>query len=217
METEMPKNLDRAKFVKQERQARAWTQAQLSEIVDVSPRTIQRLERDGAAAFETLMGVADAFGIDVKDLNEFPKKKKVDNPTKKVHHLKHIYSGKGLHDVIKNTDQFQFEHDESDDPRAIGAMKDIINLMKGDVVRLYDADSTKRLDIELELTQELQGLEKHGFYLFGIKRIVRKINGNQRTEIVLTTLYMSHSKSPRIIKDKNSHMLIPALLSEVAY
>ena len=217
METEMPKNLDRAKFVKQERQVRAWTQAQLSEIVDVSPRTIQRLERDGAAAFETLMGVADAFGIDVKDLNEFPKKKKVDSPTKKVHHLKQIYSGKGLHDVIKNTDQFQFEHDESDDPRAIGAMKDIINLMKGDVVRLYDADPTKRLDIELELTQELKGLKKHGFYLFGIKRIVPKINGNQRAEIVLTTLYMSHSKSPRIIKDKKSNMLIPALLSEVAY
>ena len=217
METEMPKNLDRAKFVKQERQARAWTQAQLSEVVDVSPRTIQRLERDGAAAFETLMGVADAFGIDVKDLNEFPKKKKVDTSTKKVHHLKQIYSGKSLHDVIKNTDQFQFEHDESDDPRAIGAMKDIINLMKGDVVRLYDADPTKRLDIELEFTQELQSLEKHGFYLFGIKRIVPKINGNQRTEIVLTTLYMSHSKSPRIIKDKKSNMLIPALLNEVAY
>ena len=65
MEAEIPKNLDRAKFVKQERQVRAWTQVQLSEIVDVSPRTIQRLELDGAAAFETLMGVVDAFGIDV--------------------------------------------------------------------------------------------------------------------------------------------------------
>ena len=86
--------------------------------------------------------------------------------------------------------------------------------MKGNIVRLYDADPTERLDIELELTQELHGLEKHVFYLFGIKRSVPKLNGNQKTEIVLTTLYMSRSKSPKIIKDKVSKMLFPALLCE---
>lgn len=217
METEMPESIDRAKFVKKERQSRAWTQVQLAEIADVNPRTIQRLERDGAASFDTLMGVADAFGIDVRELNEFPKKKKGDKPQKKVHHLKHIHSGKALYDVIKNMDQIQFEHDESNDPRAIGAMKDIMKLMKVDIVRLYDANPSKRFDIELELTKVLQEMYQWGFYLFGIKRIVPKINGKQRTEIVLTTLYMSHSKSPKIIRDKNSTMLIPALLSEVAY
>ena len=103
METNMPKCLDRAKFVKKERQVRAWPQTQLAEIAGVTPRTIQRLERDGAASFETLMGVADAFGIDVKELSEFPKTKK--KSQKKVHHLKHIASGKNLYDAIKNSDQ----------------------------------------------------------------------------------------------------------------
>ncbi len=215
METEMSKSLDRAKFVKKERLLRAWTQAQLAEIVDVNPRTIQRLERDGAVSFDTLMGVADAFGIDVRELNEFPKKQNTDVPKKKVHHLKHINSGKALYDVIKNMDQIQFEHDESDDPRAIGAMKDIMKLMKGDIVRLHDANPSKRLDIEIELTKELKGMNQYGFYLFGIKRIVPKINDNHATQIVLTTLYMSHSKSPKIVRDKKSNMLIPALLSEV--
>lgn len=215
METNMPKCLDRAKFVKKERQVRAWPQTQLAEIAGVNPRTIQRLERDGAASFETLMGVADAFGIDVKELSEFPKTKR--KPQKKVYHLKHIASGKNLYDAIKNSDQFQFEHDESNDPRAIEAMKGVMELIKGDIVRLYDADPAKRLDIEMELSLELQGLEKYGFYLFGTRRAVPKINGKQKTEILMSTLYMSHSKSPKIIKDKNLNMMIPALLSEVAY
>lgn len=217
METEMPKSLDRAKFVKKERQVRAWTQAQLAEIVDVNPRTIQRLERDGAASFDTLMGVADAFGIDVRELNEITSKPKKESPKKQVHHLRHIHSGKALYDVIKNMDQIQFEHDESEDPRAIGSMKDIMKLMKGDIVRLHDANPSKRLDIEMELTKELEGIHQYGFYLFGIKRIVPKINDNHTTQIVLTTLYMSHSKSPKIVRGKKSNMLIPALLSEVAH
>lgn len=212
----MAKNIGRAKFVKREREARAWPQSQLATIAEVNLRTIQRLEKDGAASFETLRGVASAFEIDVKELMAISSPKVKSDQQPKIHFLNRLTSGKNLTDVVVGADQFQFEHDEADDPRAIGAMKDVLGLLKQDVVRLYDADPVGRLQVEAELSQELKGLETYGFYIFGTKRVIPRIVGNQKTEITMSTLYMSHSRSPKIIRDKNSNMMIPARLTEVA-
>jgi hypothetical protein len=51
-------------------------------------------------------------------------------------------------------------------------MKGVLELLKQDVVRLYDAEPVGRLQVEAELTQELKGLEAHGFYIFGTKRVI---------------------------------------------
>lgn len=219
MEELMAKNTGRAKFVKNARLERAWSQTQLATISGVNLRTIQRLEKDGAAALETLMGVAQAFSIDVKELNPTSGKtnsKKIISSQKKVHFLSRLTSGKNLTDVVLGADQFQVEHDEAQDPRAVAAMKDILNLLKQDIVRIYDADPVTRLQVELEMTQEIQGLEQYGFYLFGIKRIIPRIVGKKETQITMCTLFMSHSHSPKIIRDKKFNMMMPAVLTEVA-
>ncbi len=219
MEEIMAKNIGRAKFVKKARQERAWSQSQLATIADVNLRTIQRLEKDGAASFETLMGVAQAFKIDVKELNlasgVSDKKVKVTQQGK-VHLLPRLVSGKSLTDVVVGSEQFQFEHDEDHDPRSIAAMKDILKLLQGDVVRLYDSAPIERLNVEAELSQELKGLEDYGYYLFGIKRIIPRILGKEKIEITMCTLFMSHSRSPKIIRDKKLNMYIPAILTELA-
>ncbi len=216
MEENSAKNMERAKFVKKARQERAWSQAQLAKIADVNLRTVQRLEKDGAASFHTLQGIAQAFEIDVKELNPASNTGVKSKLQKKVHFLTRLTSGKSLADVVVGADQFQFEHDEDHDPRSINAMKDILKLLKGDVVRLYDADPIERLNVEAELSQEIKGLEDWGYYLFGIKRVIPRIVEQQKTEIVMCTIFMSHSRSPKIIRDKKSNMVIPALLTEVA-
>lgn len=210
----MAKDLVRAKFVKKARQARAWPQQQLAEIAGVNLRTIQRLEKDGAASFETLRGIASAFEIDVKELNPTSHFKEKPSPQKKVHFLTRLLSGKNLTDIVLGADLFQLEHDEAQDPRAVNAMKDILNLLKGDVVRLHDANPIERLQVEAEMTQEIRGLESYGFFLFGIKRTVHRIEGKQKKDIVMCTLYMSHAHSPKIIRDKKLNMMIPAALAE---
>jgi transcriptional regulator with XRE-family HTH domain len=215
MEEMMAKDLVRAKLVKKSRQERAWPQQQLAEIAGVNLRTIQRLEKDGAASFETLRGIASAFGIDVKELNPTTTYKDKATSQKSVHFLNRLTSGKNLTDIVVGADLFQLEHDEAQDPRAVNAMKGILVLLKGDVVRLYDADPIARLQVEAEMTQEIKGLESYGFYLFGIKRTIPRILGKQKTEIVMCTLYMSHSHSPRIIKDKKLNMMMPAALAEL--
>jgi len=207
----MATNIGRAKFVKKARQERAWSQSQLAEIAGVDLRTIQRLEKDGIASLETLKGVASAFDIDVKELNQISTKEEIASQSSKMHLLNRIVSGKNLADIIAGADQFQVEHDDfSVDPRMIGSMRDILKLLPVDVVRLYDADPVKKIQVEAEMTQELQGLESYGFYLFGIKRLVPV--ENQKNEIVMCTLYLSHANSPKINKKL---MTIPAKLTEV--
>lgn len=215
MDLNMAKNVGRAKFVKKARHERAWPQAQLAKVADVNLRTIQRLEKDGCASFHTLQGVAQAFGIDVRELNPTSSTKEQASSQKKVHLMPRLVSGKNLTHVVTGSDQFQLEHDDDDDQRSINAMKDILELLKGDVVRLYDADPVQRLDIEAELSLEIKGLEKHGYYIFGLKRVIPKIVGEQKLLIAMCTLYMSHSRSPRIVRDKNQNMFIPATLTEV--
>lgn len=212
MENEMAKNIDRAKFVKKAREERAWPQRQLAEVANVNLRTIQRLEKDGAASFETLMAVAQAFEIDVKQLNPTSKEKTV--PQKKVNLLRRLSSGQELAEIIRGAEQFQVEHDETEDKRAQNAMVSILELLKGDVVRWHDADLAGKLRIEFELSEEIKGLEQYGFYLFGIKRVVPKIDDQKQSQIFMCTIFMSHTSSPKIVRDKNSNMVIPALLSE---
>lgn len=219
MEEVMAKNIGRAKFVKKERQERAWSQTQLATVAGVNLRTIQRLEKDGAASFETLMGVAQSFEIDVKELNPASgknTKKAKPELQKKVHFMPRLISGKSLSNIILGADQFQVEHDEAEDPRAIGAMKGVLNLLKQDIVRIYDADPIARLQVEAEMTQEIQGLEQWGFYLFGIKRTIPRIVEESETELVMCTIFMSHIHSPKIVQDKRLNMMLPAVLTEVA-
>ncbi len=219
MEEFMAKNIGRAKFVKQARLERAWSQTQLAEVAGVNPRTVQRVEKDGSASFDTIMAIATALEIDVIELNQSSNQinsKETTPPQKKVHFLPRLLSGKNLSDVVIGADKFQLEHDEAQDSRAIGAMKGILELLKQDIVRLYDADPVARLQVESEMSQEIRGLESYGFYLFGIKRTIPKIVGRKKNKIAMCTLYMSHAKSPKIIIDKKLKMVIPAVLTEIA-
>jgi transcriptional regulator with XRE-family HTH domain len=214
MEEILAKNIRRSKLIKRERKERAWTQSQLAEITGVNLRTIQRVEKDGAASFETLMGIASAFDINVRELNQPLLANQKKNSQRSVYLLPRIISGSHLTNVILGADQFQLEHDEAADPRSVNAMKDILKLLKMDVVRLYDANPVERIQVEADMTKEISGLEGFGFYLFGIKRMIPHIDN--KTEVTMCTLFMSHSQSPKIVKDKKFNMLVPAVLSEVA-
>lgn len=215
MEQNMGKDLGRAKFVKQEREDRAWPQRQLAEVAGVNLRTIQRLEKDGTASFETLMGVAQAFGMDVKQLNPTSKSSAKIVPQKKVHLLPRLTSGRDLTNIFEGAHRFQVEHDEADDVRAVNAMTDIVTHIKADIVRWHDADPVKRMKIEFQLSQEILGLETYGFYLFGIKRSIPDLVEGKETQIGMCTIYMSHARSRKIVRDKNSNMVIPAALTEI--
>jgi transcriptional regulator with XRE-family HTH domain len=211
----MAKHIGRGKLIKREREERAWPQQQLADVADVSLRTIQRLERDGSASFETLMAVAQAFAMEVKDLTPASKTSEKLPPQKPIHLLPRLTIGHDLSQICVGADQFQVEHDEDYDPRSVQAMKGILELLKQDVVRLYDASPSARLDLEAELSQELRGLESYGYFLFGIRRVIPSVGAAGSALVSMATLYLSHSRSLRVVRDK-ALMVIRATLPDIA-
>lgn len=56
--------------IKELRNEHSWSQAQLSEIAGISIRTVQRIENTGKCSKESLLAIASAFDIEVKELTE---------------------------------------------------------------------------------------------------------------------------------------------------
>jgi transcriptional regulator with XRE-family HTH domain len=224
METIMAKNMSRAKFVKKSREERAWPQRQLAEAANLHLRTIQRLEKDGSASFETLMAVAGALDIDVKELNPTSTAQTKPASQKKLFHLPRITSGKDLFTIIGNTELYEISHDESDDVRALGAMMDILKFTIEDIEKWRQSDPLGKIQMELYLSKALKEIESTkdvkeinwGCYFFGTQRVVRRVVGDQVSQVSMGTILISHSRSRKIIQDRNANMVIPALLSELA-
>ena len=56
------------KRIRQLREARGWSQEHLASICGLSPRTVQRLEAEGNASFESRMAVAAALEVTAEEL-----------------------------------------------------------------------------------------------------------------------------------------------------
>src|SRR6266567_9326290 len=98
--------------IKAMREERGWSQEQLAEIAGVSERTIQRLEQEEPARFDSLRALAAAFKLDVKDLlgSAKPIEKPQDEP--QVSFLLRIRTGADLFKVVGGAHAGSFDHDE---------------------------------------------------------------------------------------------------------
>jgi transcriptional regulator with XRE-family HTH domain len=69
-------NRERVKVL---RLGKSWTQQRLADKASISLRSIQRIESDGVASLQSREGIAMAFGIEAKDLEQ-----EISEPTSKV-------------------------------------------------------------------------------------------------------------------------------------
>jgi hypothetical protein len=92
-------------------------------------------------------------------------------------------------------------------------MKDILKAVGEGVTRLQDARPEDRQVIEAELSKELEGLQSLGYYLFGIMRVVPRFFDEHVMLMSVATIYITRSRSPKIVK-ANNMMVIPAILPE---
>ena len=152
--------------------------------------------------------------MEVKQLSAAALKARAFDPPR-VHLLPRLIFGRDLSYLVGGGDQFQVEHDDDEDPRSVGAMKGVVQEIKRDIVRLVDANPTERLSIEDDLSKDLEGMANLGYYIFGIRRVIPGFANGQSSLVMMVTLYVSHSRSPKLVKDKEK-MVIPALLAEVA-
>lgn len=56
--------------LKQLRESKAWSQAQLADVAGISLRTVQRIEKSGVASSESVMSICSAYDIQTNDLIE---------------------------------------------------------------------------------------------------------------------------------------------------
>src|SRR5688500_3774751 len=55
-------------YIRAQRERRAWSQEHLAEATGLGLRTIQRIEKTGAASYESARSLAAVFEVDVADL-----------------------------------------------------------------------------------------------------------------------------------------------------
>ncbi|PCI62872.1 MAG: transcriptional regulator [Kordiimonadales bacterium] len=69
----------KASVIKAERQSRSWTQQHLADVCNLSLRTVQRVERFGSAAPETVMELCSVLEIEQAQLMAEPEPLNVTN------------------------------------------------------------------------------------------------------------------------------------------
>ena len=57
-------------YIKAQRERRAWSQEHLAEVTGLGLRTIQRIEKTGAASYESARSLAAVFEVDVAELRD---------------------------------------------------------------------------------------------------------------------------------------------------
>jgi transcriptional regulator with XRE-family HTH domain len=151
-------------LVRTEREKRNWTQEQLAEIADVSPRTIQRLEADGTHSPETLRAVAGAFDVDCQDLIKRSSElaKGAHGATAPYHlvQLARCTNGKALFDTVKGCHALQPDYPGTllpEQAEQVGALFDLVQ-DHGDIQD--DLTPSQRIGSEREITAMINDLDE---------------------------------------------------------
>lgn len=161
----------RAEKIESERLKYGWSQEHLAEITELSVRTIQRVEKNGVASLETLQALASAFDLKVEDISfGTDKNQKSNNP--KIHFLTRLKSGSEIISNMGKREMHQRSYDElknEEEAELVGNFFDnIVDL--GDI--WDDLRETDKIRYTFDLNNQIEMLEDHGFWLFGIRRMV---------------------------------------------
>jgi transcriptional regulator with XRE-family HTH domain len=213
----------RADRVKQERLKRGWPQGQLADIADVSLRTVQRLEKDGIAALETLKAIASAFEVDVEFLTPASKsflKSETSYPDKEVQLLPRLKSGKDVTTIIgemDGEDLFQPTYDGVSDKKKADLIADFFGLLGHIMINWNTFDHALKVHVASNLSDDLKKLEDVGLCVFGIRRRVLQHLEDPDNRVGMSTIFVVPSDYPKIVKNEKSNIeAVPVLLSTFA-
>lgn len=189
------------------REKRAWTQAQLAEISDLSERTVQRLEEGKPASLETLKALASAFDLDVQTLCEDDPSstKKNEDVTKQVSQryeiisLSKMNSGGDLLRLLISCDAVTFDYDAVDEGKRDGVAElhqDLYDIM----LIKSDIEPIQQRNVEKDLQIKLQDLQESGVLLAGGSRVMRlkSKNGEEPFTMTVAHIIVSEEREPKL-------------------
>ena len=173
MEMAKERNDKRAKFIKEMRIKLAWSQEHLAEVAGVSSRTIQRIEKEGIGEFETLMGLAQAFDIDVTELMQISQSEKIDEKLQKhfegITFFTQMTSGKGILDLGFGTLGIIPGMPQVKNKEEASLFGNFIDFIRDSLDASSDVSATTFFEMQIELDSQIKQFESKGFFIFGAK------------------------------------------------
>jgi transcriptional regulator with XRE-family HTH domain len=202
------------KMIIELRTKRAWTQEQLAQIADVSPRTVQRLESGKGASMETLKAISNAFEMDVADLqkirNEPETKENKFDPNSKL--AIRITTGKELFNLIGGADGHRIDYDEPEIEKEASEIGYFLDNVKNVGEIWEDLDPSRRIEYTILASRGIKELEKLGYWVFG-SRLPEyfKTADNQVFSLSIVNIGVFRSINPAIKKAESLNELYQEL------
>lgn len=205
--------------IKRLRNERAWTQTQLAKVAGKDARTIQRVEAGHHASHDTLLGLAVALDVDVKEilLAEPPSE-----PTSEVTEgvpepaagatsaspppvelLPRITSGKDLLQLVTGAHAFQCDHEDVGDRDVVTEIGSFLQDVRDYGEIGEDLTIPHRIDAAFELTSAIERLADLGYWVFGRASGQRYVfsTGLEKKSVpmLVATVIVLSSRSPAVV------------------
>ena len=207
-----------AALVRAEREKRNWTQEHLAAVADVSPRTIQRFEKDGSHSQETLSAVAAAFDVDCQDLLKRAQEQPKEQPSGEldpylVVHLARCLTGKALFDGIGSCHAHHSDYPENLTPRQAEVVGWLFDFVSDYNDIRDDVSPSHRIGYEQEMTSRLNELDEMGLAVFcGAYRRKFTVADGKPMDWRVAIVTVTTNGDPRIVKGDNRLHVLPALV-----
>jgi transcriptional regulator with XRE-family HTH domain len=162
--------------IKQLRDLKLWTQAQLAEIAGVSERTVRRVESSGTAESATLLSILNALGTTIEELNKMYHDDDTlkDESKEKLSELKFLHrivSGRELVRIIASAHQYGYDHHDCKTEDQIESVQGFLTVV-ADVLDIWDMiEIGQRFELENSLTTQIKELEDLGLWVFGDRQV----------------------------------------------
>lgn len=162
--------------IRQLRDLKLWTQAQLAEIAGVSERTIRRVESSGTAESATLLSILNALGTSIEEMNKMYNdddtlKDKTKEKLSELKFLHRIESGRELVRIIASAHQYGYDFHDCKTEEQIETVQGFLTVV-ADVLDIWDMiEIGQRFDLENNLSTQIKELEDLGLWVFGDRQV----------------------------------------------
>ncbi|MBL3645522.1 helix-turn-helix transcriptional regulator [Bacillus sp. RHFB] len=167
--------------IKELRNLKLWTQAQLAEISGISERTVRRIESTGKAESATLLSILKALGTNLEELGKMfneddtIKEESKDKYTD-LRFLQRIESGRELVRIISSAHEYGYDYNDCKTEEQIEDAQGFLEVV-ADVLDIWDMiEIGQRFDLENELSKHIKKLEELGLWVFGDRQVNNENN-----------------------------------------
>ncbi|WP_137744592.1 helix-turn-helix domain-containing protein [Robertmurraya siralis] len=162
--------------VKELRNLKLWTQAQLAESAKVSERTVRRLEATGKAESATLLSILNALETNLAELeslfdNEDVLKDEGKQKFADTKFLQRVMNGRELARMISSVHSFGYDYHDCNTEEQIEVVQGFLATV-ADVIDIWNMiEIGQRFELEIMLNEQIKQLEERGLWIFGLRQV----------------------------------------------